>query len=98
MVTANVQYSLATAKGYVARHLSASDFFKEIQETYGEWIGIGARSLELIGGCIEADVFVSLCENIRQPWLSPKRRQRGHRSATDLANENRLGQVQRLRH
>ncbi len=62
MVTAKVQYSLATAKGYFAHHLSAGDYYEEGQKTSGEWFGLGAQSLELTGR-IAADDFVALCEN-----------------------------------
>jgi conjugative relaxase-like TrwC/TraI family protein len=62
VVTAKVQYNLASAKGYFTDHLAVGDYYEEGQKTAGQWFGQGAQNLKLIGH-VKADDFVALCEN-----------------------------------
>jgi conjugative relaxase-like TrwC/TraI family protein len=62
MVTAKTQYSLANAQNYFAEHLAVGDYYQEGQKVAGEWFGIGAESLGLMGKVREAE-FLALCEN-----------------------------------
>jgi conjugative relaxase-like TrwC/TraI family protein len=62
VVTAKTQYSLANAETYFSEHLAVGDYYQEGQRVAGEWFGIGAASLGLIGKVREAE-FLALCEN-----------------------------------
>lgn len=62
MVTAKTQYNLANAREYFAEHLCVGDYYDEGQRVSGEWQGLGAERLGLVGR-VRAEDFLRLCEN-----------------------------------
>jgi len=62
VVTAKTQYNLTNAKEYFEEHLCVGDYYDEGQRVSGEWQGIGAARLGLVGK-VRADDFMRLCEN-----------------------------------
>ncbi len=62
MVTAKTQYNLKNAEEYFAEHLAVGDYYDEGQRVAGEWNGLGAERLGLIGK-VRAEDFLRLCEN-----------------------------------
>ena len=62
VVTAKTQYNLTNAREYFEEHLCVGDYYDEGQRVSGEWQGIGAARLGLVGK-VRADDFLRLCEN-----------------------------------
>jgi conjugative relaxase-like TrwC/TraI family protein len=62
VVTAKTQYSLANAQTYFSEHLAVGDYYREGQKVSGEWFGIGAAALGLVGNVGKTE-FLTLCEN-----------------------------------
>ncbi len=62
MVTAKTQYNLKNAEEYFEEHLAVGDYYDEGQRVAGEWIGLGAERLGLVGK-VHAEDFLRLCEN-----------------------------------
>lgn len=62
MVTAKTQYNLKNAEEYFAEHLAVGDYYDEGQRVVGEWNGLGAERLGLVGK-VRAEDFLRLCEN-----------------------------------
>jgi conjugative relaxase-like TrwC/TraI family protein len=63
MLSPKTQYNLRNAKSYFEEHLSVGDYYSEGERIGGDWFGKGAESLGL-GGMVEADDFVKLCDNL----------------------------------
>ena len=62
MVTAKTQYNLKNAREYFEEHLCVGDYYDEGQRVSGEWFGVGAGRLALVGK-VHAEDFLRLCEN-----------------------------------
>ena len=62
VLTAKTQYNLANAREYFEEHLCVGDYYDEGQRVSGEWQGLGAERLGLVGR-VRADDFLHLCEN-----------------------------------
>jgi len=62
VVTAKTQYNLANAREYFEEHLCIGDYYDEGQRVSGEWQGLGAERLGLVGR-VRAEDFLRLCEN-----------------------------------
>jgi conjugative relaxase-like TrwC/TraI family protein len=62
VVTAKTQYSLTNAKDYFTEHLCVGDYYEEGQRVAGQWFGLGAERLGLVGK-VQAEDFLRLCEN-----------------------------------
>src|SRR6266487_4107788 len=62
MVTAKAQLNLRSAKNYFQEHLAVGDYYEQGQKVSGEWIGAGAKRLEL-SGVVRAEEFLALCGN-----------------------------------
>ena len=63
MLSPKTQYNLRNAKSYFEEHLSVGDYYSEGERIGGDWFGKGAESLGL-GGMVEADDFIRLCDNL----------------------------------
>jgi conjugative relaxase-like TrwC/TraI family protein len=57
------QYSLKNAESYFREHLKVGDYYMEDRTVTGEWIGDGAKKLNLSGVTSEKD-FINLCRNV----------------------------------
>ena len=62
MVTAKTQYNLKNAEEYFEEHLAVGDYYDEGHRVAGEWFGLGAQRLGLVGK-VHAEDFLRLCEN-----------------------------------
>ena len=62
MLGSKTQYSLRNAESYFREHLKVGDYYMEGQSVSGEWIGEGAKRLNLSGVTNEKD-FIRLCRN-----------------------------------
>ena len=63
MLGSKTQYSLKNAESYFREHLSVGDYYMEGRTVSGEWIGDGAKKLNLSGVTSEKD-FINLCRNV----------------------------------
>ena len=63
MLGSKTQYSLKNAESYFREHLRVGDYYMEGRTVSGEWIGEGAKKLNLSGVTNEKD-FLNLCRNI----------------------------------
>src|SRR5437867_2332335 len=62
MVTAKAQLNLRSAQNYFQEHLAVGDYYEQGQKVSGEWIGEGAKRLEL-SGVVRSEEFLALCGN-----------------------------------
>jgi len=62
MVTAKAQLNLRSAQNYFQEHLAVGDYYEQGQKVSGEWIGEGAKRLEL-SGVVLSEEFLALCGN-----------------------------------
>jgi conjugative relaxase-like TrwC/TraI family protein len=62
VVTAKTQYNLKNAEEYFEEHLAVGDYYDEGHRVAGEWFGLGAQRLGLVGK-VHAEDFLRLCEN-----------------------------------
>jgi conjugative relaxase-like TrwC/TraI family protein len=62
VLTAKTQYNLQNAREYFEEHLCVGDYYDEGQRVSGQWFGMGAEQLGLVGK-VRADDFLRLCEN-----------------------------------
>ncbi len=62
MLSPKTQFSLVNAQAYFQEHLAAADYYTENLSMRGEWIGNGARRLELQAE-VHRDEFMALCAN-----------------------------------
>ena len=62
VLSPKTQYSLVNAQAYFQEHLAAADYYTENISMRGEWIGKGARQLELQAD-VHRDEFLALCAN-----------------------------------
>src|SRR5437870_4885055 len=62
MVTAKAQLNLRSAQNYFQEHLAVGDYYEQGQKVSGEWIGEGAKRLEL-SGVVRSEEFLALCDN-----------------------------------
>lgn len=81
MVTAKTQYNLKNAEEYFKEHLAVGDYYDEGQHVAGEWMGLGAKRLGLVGR-IYAHDFLRLCEN-QHPGSGDKLTQRRNTTRTE---------------
>ncbi len=63
MLGHKTQYSLKNAESYFREHLRVGDYYMEGRTVSGEWIGEGAKRLNLSGITNEKD-FIDLCQNL----------------------------------
>jgi hypothetical protein len=63
MLGSKTQYSLKNAESYFREHLKVGDYYMEGRTVSGEWIGDGAKKLNLSGVATEKD-FINLCRNV----------------------------------
>jgi hypothetical protein len=63
MLGSKTQYSLKNAESYFKEHLKVGDYYMEGQSVSGEWMGDGAKTLNLSGVTNEKD-FINLCRNV----------------------------------
>ena len=63
MLGSKTQYSLKNAESYFREHLKVGDYYMEGRTVSGEWIGEGAKKLNLSGITTEKD-FLNLCRNL----------------------------------
>lgn len=63
MLGSKTQYSLKNAESYFREHLKVGDYYMEGRMVSGEWIGDGAKKLNLSGVTSEKD-FINLCRNV----------------------------------
>ena len=63
MLATKAQYRLRSAKEYFEEHLCVSDYYTQGQQVLGEWRGVGAEKLGLLGGTRQ-DEFLRLCDNL----------------------------------
>jgi|SRR5882724_1164320 len=63
MLGSKTQYSLKNAESYFREHLKTGDYYMEGRTVSGEWIGAGAKKLNLSGITNEKD-FLNLCRNV----------------------------------
>lgn len=63
MLGHKTQYSLKNAESYFKEHLRVGDYYMEGRTVSGEWIGEGAKKLNLSGITNEKD-FINLCHNL----------------------------------
>ena len=63
MLGSKTQYSLRNAESYFREHLKVGDYYMEGRTVSGEWIGDGAKKLNLSGVTSEKD-FINLCRNV----------------------------------
>ena len=83
MLGSKTQYSLKNAESYFREHLKVGDYYMEGRTVSGEWIGDGAKKLDLSGATSEKD-FLNLCRNINpqtEKQLTP--RMNGKRISVD---------------
>jgi len=57
------QYSLKNAESYFKEHLKVGDYYMEGRTVSGEWMGDGAKKLNLSSVTSEKD-FINLCRNV----------------------------------
>ena len=81
MVTAKTQYNLTNAREYFEEHLCVGDYYDEGQRVSGEWFGLGAQRLALVGR-VRAEDFLRLCEN-QHPASGEKLTQRLNTTRTE---------------
>jgi conjugative relaxase-like TrwC/TraI family protein len=62
VLSAKIQTNLSNAEKYFKEHLQLGDYYSQENAVAGEWIGIGAEKLGLVGRVKEAD-FLKLCHN-----------------------------------
>jgi conjugative relaxase-like TrwC/TraI family protein len=62
VLTVKIQTNLSNAEKYFKEHLQLGDYYSQENAVAGEWVGIGAEKLGLIGRVKEAD-FLKLCHN-----------------------------------
>src|SRR6266498_2808390 len=74
MVTAKAQLNLRSAQNYFQEHLAVGDYYEQGQKVSGEWIGEGAKRLEL-SGVVRSEEFLALCGN-RHPQSGERLTQR----------------------
>src|SRR5919108_4228219 len=74
MVTAKAQLNLRSAKNYFQEHLAVGDYYEQGQKVSGEWIGEGAKRLDL-PEVVRAEAFLALCGN-RHPQTGERLTQR----------------------
>src|SRR5919108_2400107 len=74
MVTAKAQLNLRSAKSYFQEHLAVGDYYEQGQKVSGEWIGEGAKRLDL-PEVVRAEAFLALCGN-RNPQTGERLTQR----------------------
>lgn len=63
MLGSKTQYSLKNAESYFKEHLRVGDYYMEGRTVSGEWLGDGAKKLNLSGVTSEKD-FINLCRNV----------------------------------
>jgi len=83
MLGSKTQYSLKNAESYFREHLKVGDYYMEGRTISGEWIGDGAKKLNLSGVTTEKD-FINLCRNVNPQTgeqLTP--RMNGKRTSVD---------------
>jgi conjugative relaxase-like TrwC/TraI family protein len=83
MLGSKTQYSLKNAESYFREHLKVGDYYMEGRTVSGEWIGDGAKKLNLSGVTSEKD-FINLCRNMNPQTgeqLTP--RMNGKRTSVD---------------
>jgi conjugative relaxase-like TrwC/TraI family protein len=83
MLGSKTQYSLKNAESYFREHLKVGDYYMEGRTVSGEWIGDGAKKLNLSGVTTEKD-FINLCRNVNpqtEKQLTP--RMNGKRISVD---------------
>ena len=83
MLGSKTQYSLKNAEDYFREHLRVGDYYMEGRSVSGEWMGEGAKRLNLSGVTTEKD-FLNLCRNIHpqtNEQLTP--RLNGKRTSVD---------------
>jgi conjugative relaxase-like TrwC/TraI family protein len=83
MLGSKTQYSLKNAESYFREHLKVGDYYMEGRTVTGEWIGDGAKKLNLSGVTNEKD-FIHLCRNVNPQTgeqLTP--RMNGKRTSMD---------------
>ena len=64
MLTAKPQLNLRSAREYFREHLRVGDYYAAGQTIAGEWFGVGAEKLGLVGKVGE-DTFLAFCEGLR---------------------------------
>lgn len=57
-----IQTNLSNAEKYFREHLQLGDYYSQDQAVAGQWIGVGAEKLGLVGR-INEDDFLKLCHN-----------------------------------
>ena len=62
MLSTKIQTNLSNAEKYFKEHLQLGDYYSQENVVAGEWVGIGAEKLGLVGRVKEAD-FLKLCHN-----------------------------------
>jgi conjugative relaxase-like TrwC/TraI family protein len=83
MLGSKTQYSLKNAESYFREHLKVGDYYMEGRTVSGEWMGDGAKKLNLSGVTNEKD-FINLCRNMNPQTgerLTP--RMNGKRTSID---------------
>lgn len=83
MLGHKTQYSLKNAESYFREHLRVGDYYMEGRTVAGEWIGEGAKKLNLLGITNEKD-FINLCQNLNpQTGVRLTQRMNGKRVNVD---------------
>jgi conjugative relaxase-like TrwC/TraI family protein len=83
MLSTKAQTNLKNAKSYFEEHLATGDYYTESERVSGEWIGNGAKTIEL-SGIVEQKDFVALCDNTH-PLTGQRLTQRLNHTRTENA-------------
>jgi conjugative relaxase-like TrwC/TraI family protein len=62
VLSTKIQTNLNNAEKYFKEYLQLGDYYSQENAVAGEWLGIGAEKLGLVGRVKEAD-FLKLCHN-----------------------------------
>jgi conjugative relaxase-like TrwC/TraI family protein len=62
VLSVKIQTNLSNAEKYFKEHLQLGDYYSQEQAVAGQWIGVGAEKLGLVGR-VKEDDFLKLCHN-----------------------------------
>ena len=85
MLGSKTQYSLKNAESYFREHLRVGDYYMEGRTVLGEWIGEGAKRLNLSGITTERE-FLNLCQNLN-PQTGERLTQRMNGKRVNVDND-----------
>jgi len=85
VLTSKTQTNLVNAESYFDEHLQVGDYYRQDDQTLGQWQGAGAERLGLTG-VVGRDDFLKLCQN-RNPTTGERLTQRHKTTRTEDGQE-----------